>query len=132
MPGGSASLKIPADNARTWASARSMVQPGFRRPVTVSHQTAPFFRRSNSGRIVAVAQIGTATSNVRPTSGPKNPAGVTPMTSTLWVSSLSVRPMTEVSPLNSRCQKSWLITTLVKAASGAVVGVREDARRGAA
>jgi hypothetical protein len=48
---------------------------------------------------------GTATSNVRPTSGPKKLGPVTPMTVKGTRLSVMVRPMTSAAPPNRRCQK---------------------------
>ena len=63
-----------------------------------------------SGMISPNALNGTTTSNVRPTTGPKNPGGVTPT----MVKSVRLmgndRPTTSRAPPNSRCQNAYEIT----------------------
>ena len=49
---------------------------------------------------------GSTISNVRPTSGPKNPGGVTPITVTGTRSTFKLRPIASAAPSNRRCQKS--------------------------
>ena len=49
--------------------------------------------------------IGMATSNVRPTSTPKNCGGVTPMIVNGTCSTVSVRPIASAAPSKRRCQK---------------------------
>jgi hypothetical protein len=49
--------------------------------------------------------IGMATSNVRPTSTPKNCGGVTPMIVNGTRSTVSVRPIASAAPSKRRCQK---------------------------
>ncbi len=49
--------------------------------------------------------IGMATSNVRPTSTPKNPGGAMPTIVKGTRSTVSERPTTSAAPPNRRCQK---------------------------
>jgi hypothetical protein len=68
----------PGLNAFKCAEACLSVQPGLRRPITVSHQMS---RLSIPPPQIACAQTGNATSKFLPTSSPKNDGGVTPITS---------------------------------------------------
>ena len=110
-PGGSVASKRPGDAARTIPAACSIETPGLRRPITVSHHMLPESSRAFAPCQAGSAQIGIATSNVRPTSRPKNDGGVTPMTVARNLPIGTGLPTIAGSPPNSRCQNPWLITT---------------------
>jgi hypothetical protein len=57
-------------------------------------------------RMIGSAQIGTATSNARPTSTPKKDGDVTPMTSNRCPSRRTVPPIADELAPNSRCQNA--------------------------
>ena len=57
-------------------------------------------------RMSGSVPIGMATSNVRPTSTPKNPGGVTPTIVNGTRSTVSDRPMTSAAPPKRRCQNA--------------------------
>ncbi len=78
--------------------------------MTVNHHRVPL--SSTSGLNAAAAHTGSATLNDRPTSSPGKPGSATPMISTGRLSIGIVRPTTEGSPPNSRCQNAWLITAV--------------------
>ncbi len=76
-PGGIVASRKPGLNVRRCSSARTIVQSGFSRPMTVSHQRSRCSIRESRS---AAEQTGRATSKVWPTSRPVNDAGTTPTT----------------------------------------------------
>ena len=59
---------------------------------------------------IASAQSGTAMSKPRPTSRPENRDSLTPTISKGCASRVTVAPIAEGLPPNSRCQNAWLTT----------------------
>ena len=98
--------KMSGDIAARWLEARSSDHPGARRPMTVSHHQLRSFNALCSRLRIRSAQIGVATSNVRPTSSPTNRRGATPMISNGCPSSITVLPIMAASPPYCRCQKA--------------------------
>ena len=116
---------MPREIAPRWALARSSVQPGASRPTAESHQAERLCVRGLSARR-ASAQVGSATSKSRPTSRPKNRAGVTPTISNWRPSTESVSPGESSRPPSSRRQKGSLRTTDGEGQPGRVVGRDEE------
>src|SRR4051794_13924170 len=68
--------KMPAEIAFSCADACSIVTPGFKRPKDARNHTSERARPDRAPRKIASAQIGIATSKLRPTSRPWNDGGV--------------------------------------------------------
>ena len=97
---------IAGEAACIWAFARSIVQPGFNRPINESHHAVGWGMRFLPGsQKKGSAQSGMATSNLCPISTPKKPGAATPMTEKTLPSSRMVRLVIAGSPLNWLCQK---------------------------
>src|SRR5260370_36088404 len=79
-----------------------MVQPGFSRPISDSHHAVRDVRCPLPGsQNMGSEQTGTAISNRCPTSTPKNPGELTPITGNSLPSSLPLRVVTWAYPAHS-------------------------------
>jgi hypothetical protein len=88
-------LNIGAEIDASCARTCSIVAPSCTRPIAPRNQTSRWSSQARAPCVNGSAQSGTATSNARPTSTPKNAGGVTPTMSNEWPSSMMLRPMAE-------------------------------------
>jgi hypothetical protein len=91
---------------RKTAVASSADWPRFSRTMTVIHHVDRLSRKLSRPRMSVSVPIGITTSNVRPTSGPKNSGGVTPTIVNGTLLMRSDRPSTSTAPPNRRCQNA--------------------------
>ena len=107
---GSVALRICRQTPRTPPVAVSIVCSGFSR-ATMFNQGVPRRASRLSLRLTIGSVLsGTITSNVRPTSAPKNSGGMTPTTVNGTFSSVTVRPSAVVAPSKYLSQNPWLMT----------------------
>ena len=90
MSGGSCGATVAAntagDIAFNAAVACAIETSGLSRPITSSHHAYFLPSAFCTGSMSGSAQIGTATSKLRPTSTPENDAGVIPTIENAWPS----------------------------------------------